>query len=223
MKTETTQNDSISAMLDGELSDAQLEAMLASLSDARNRDGRDTWAIYHQIGDVLRSDDLALKMSPDFSARFASLLEAEPAILAPKPQVEKTSPELTHGARLIKPHFAKYLAMSGMAAAAAVAFFMAPQLMPLPGVQSNSGAVLSKFEPVAKPKTDGVRLASDSSIPEMQQKTRENIEMLRDPRLDSYLLAHQKFSPSIGNGTQYVTHASAMPASSTAVSSATEK
>lgn len=222
MKTETTQNDRISAMLDGELSDAQLEVMLTSLSDARNHDGRGTWEIYHQIGDVLRSDELALKMSPDFSARFASLLEAEPVILAPKPHVEAL-PEITHSAKLGKPQFARYMAMTSMAAAAAVAFFMAPQLVPLFGVQSNSGVVISNAEQPGKIQPGGVQLASESSIPEVQQKTSEHIIMLRDPRLDSYLLAHQKFSPSIGNGTQYVTRANAVSASSPAVSLASEK
>ena len=31
--------------------------------------------------------------------------------------------------------------------------------------------------------------------------------MLRDPRLDSYLLAHQKASPSLDNGARYIQRA----------------
>lgn len=223
MKTETIQNDRISAMLDGELSDAQLEATLTSLSDANNHDGRGTWEIYHQIGDVLRSDELALKMSLEFSARFASLLEAEPVILAPKRQVGGASPEATRNATLFKPQFARYAAMTSIAAAAAVAFFVAPQLMPLLGGQSNSGVVISKIEQPGKTQPGSVQLASGSSVFEVQQKANEHIDMLRDPRLDSYLLAHQKFSPSIANGTQYVTRANAVSASSSAGSLAPEK
>jgi len=40
--------------------------------------GRRTWEMYHLIGDVLRSADLALKPATDFNARLAQALEREP-------------------------------------------------------------------------------------------------------------------------------------------------
>lgn len=216
MKTETTQTERISAMLDGELSDAQLAVTLAGLSDVDNQDGRKTWEIYHQIGDVLRSDELAMDVSPDFSARFSALLEREPAILAPRPQVAAGSSATTQQLGLRKSHFARYAAMGSVAAAAAFAFFMAPQILPRQGDQPDSGMAISRLEQAGKAQSGGVQLASDSSAPVIQQSASEHPDMLRDPRLDSYLLAHQKFSPAIGNGTQYVTHANAVSASSSA-------
>jgi sigma-E factor negative regulatory protein RseA len=210
MKTDHIQFDNISAMMDGELSDAQWESALARLSDANNHDGNNTWELYHQIGDVLRSDDLAVTLSSGFSTRFSALLDAEPVILAPKFDPVRESPTPTNVVNIKQPRVSRYVAMTSMAAAAAVAFFMAPQIVPLFGAQSNSGMLVSKNEQPTKVPTDGIQLASNSNIPEVQYKPNEQIDMLRDPRLDSYLMAHQKFSPSIGNGTQFVTRANAV-------------
>ena len=212
MKTDDTQFDNISAMIDGELSNAQWASAIARLADANNQAGKQTWEIYHQIGDVLRSDDLAVSLSPGFSVRFSALLDAEPVVLAPKIDPVPAMPEASNVISFKQPRLARYVAMTSMAAAASVAFFMAPQIIPFFGVQSNSGIVISKVEQSNKIQADGIQLASNSSNPEPQTKPSEQIEMLRDPRLDSYLMAHQKFSPSIGNGTQFVTHANAVTA-----------
>lgn len=213
MKTDDTQFDNISAMVDGELSNAQWASALARLGEANNHDGKKTWEIYHQIGDVLRSDDLAVTLSPKFSSRFSALLDAEPVVLAPKFDTAIEPAVVTKVITLKQPRLSRYLAMTSMAAAAAVAFFMAPQIIPLFGVQENSGMVISKAEPSNKIQADGIQLASNSNMTEQPSKPSEQIEMLRDPRLDSYLMAHQKFSPSIGNGTQFVTRVNAVSAS----------
>ena len=212
MKTDDTQFDNISAMVDGELSNAQWASTLLRLGEANNHDGKNTWEIYHQIGDVLRSDDLAVTLSPDFSARFSVLLNAEPVVLAPKTVLTEEIIVTPNVEAMKQPWFTRYVAMTSMAAAAAVAFFMAPQIIPLFGVQSNSGVVMSKAEQANKIQSDGVQLASTSINSDVQSKPSEQVEMLRDPRLDSYLMAHQKFSPSIGNGTRFVTHANAVSA-----------
>jgi sigma-E factor negative regulatory protein RseA len=212
MKTDDTQFDNISAMLDGELSNAQWASALARLTEANNHDGKKAWEIYHQIGDVLRSDDLAVTLSPGFSSRFSALLDAEPVVLAPKFNAVNESPVLSNVVMLKQPRLARYVAMTSMAAAAAVAFFMAPQIIPLLDTQSNSGMVISRADQSNKTQTDGIQLASNFNNPEVQSKPNDQIEMLRDPRLDSYLMAHQKFSPSIGNGTQFVTRANAVSA-----------
>ena len=122
MKTDDTQFDNISAMLDGELSNAQWASTVARLGEANNQDGKKTWEIYHQIGDVLRSDDLALTLSPGFSSRFSALLDAEPVVLAPKvSSVIETSVD-SNVVLLKQPRLARYVATTSMAAAAAVAY-----------------------------------------------------------------------------------------------------
>lgn len=207
MKTDDTQFDNISAMVDGELSNAQWASLISRLEEKDNHSGKNTWEIYHQIGDVLRSDDLAVTLSPDFSSRFSALLDAEPVILTPKFEQVTEVPISANVVRLHQPRTARYIAMTSIAAAAAVAFFMAPQIIPLLNVSPASDMLISKGEQTNKTPVNGIQLASNVNSPEVPHKSSEQIEMLRDPRLDSYLMAHQKFSPSIGNGTQFVTRA----------------
>lgn len=45
--------------------------------------GRQVWDTYHLIGDVLRSEDLAIKPSDLFYARVSKAIDAEPPIVAP--------------------------------------------------------------------------------------------------------------------------------------------
>lgn len=220
MKTENTQKLSISSLLDGELSDAQLDSALASLGDAGNPDGRATWALYHQIGDVLRSDDLAVALSPDFSVRFSARLDAEPVLLAPKSRTAggalADAPVVAVSPR--KQGIARYIAMTSMALAASVAFFMAPQILPMLDGHSNPALQMSKNESPRNLPPAGIQLASNVSAPELSVQAEGQIEMLRDPRLDSYLLAHQKFSPSMANSAQYVTRANAVTAAASSSS-----
>lgn len=90
--------------------------------DVRSEDlntpyGRQVWDTYHLIGDVLRSEELAIKPSDLFYARISKAIDAEPAIVAP--QRHKFSP--------------MRLGLSGLAVAAAVAsvaWVAAPYLAP---------------------------------------------------------------------------------------------
>jgi sigma-E factor negative regulatory protein RseA len=68
----------VSEWMDGELEDAEAERLAQALR-AEGED-RQTWRMYHLIGDALR-DTRAL--SPGFAARMAERLEAEPTVLAP--------------------------------------------------------------------------------------------------------------------------------------------
>ena len=222
MNKSTNQHESISAMADGELSDAQLDSLLASLNDAESKDA---WVIYHQIGDVLRSDELAMTFSADFSKKLSEKLDAEPIIFAPNALANNKKPENERKQKFL----GAYVAVASAAAAAVFAFILAPQLQIF---QTNSGAptqLSSKAAPASN-----VQLASHSEsaplsslavnspvAPEhnvlaSEKTTADSPEMLRDPRIDSYLLAHQRFSPAINSGTPYVTRANA-------VSSASEK
>lgn len=45
--------------------------------------GRQLWDTYHLIGDVLRSEDLAIKPTDLFYARVSKAIDAEPTILSP--------------------------------------------------------------------------------------------------------------------------------------------
>lgn len=98
----------ISAMMDGELTDAELEQLLR----ATRVDGEalEAWRRYHLISDAMRDTQV---LSSGFSARFSARLDAEPAILAPAAAPVRAEPaHFWHGYRTVA---------AGLAAVAAVA------------------------------------------------------------------------------------------------------
>lgn len=200
MNTKEMTQEQISALVDGELSNAYVDMALAAL---RQTDSRDTWDVYHQIGDILRSDDMALTMSADFSARMAARLDAEPVYisvpLAAVPQPESGLVAVGGGqpvsfASTRTRRAIKRFALPGMAAAAvaAAAFIISPQIMV---VNSSSPAAVA---------TPQLASAIDAHV------VRPG-EVLRDPRMDEYLLAHQRFSPSLYSTAQYARSATFAP------------
>lgn len=182
MNTQNMTREQISAFVDNESSEGHVETTMAALyQDA----GRAAWNLYHQIGDALRSDDLNTKLSADFNARLFTRLDAEPTIMAPA---------LNNAVK--KSLVARY-AMPGMAAAAVavMAFITVPQMMThdVPAVASNVPPLIvaAATPTTANVATQPVLVAS------------ENGEVLRDPQMDEYLLAHQRFSPSVYSTAQY--------------------
>ncbi len=71
--------DRISAMMDGE--SGQTETQQALLRLKQRDDCRETWEIFHLIGDTLRGD---APLRDDFVARVHARIEHEPTVLAPR-------------------------------------------------------------------------------------------------------------------------------------------
>ena len=80
MNTKMLVQERISIFADGETSDEQLDIALAEL---RNAEGKATWELYHQIGDLMRSDEMATPLSACFAASMAQRLAAEPGPVPP--------------------------------------------------------------------------------------------------------------------------------------------
>ena len=78
----------LSALADGQLDGAELARALAY---AEESEGRATWQVYHLVGDVLRSPELARPAKPDFMAGFRAQLAQEG--VAARPQLP-TQPEV---------------------------------------------------------------------------------------------------------------------------------
>jgi sigma-E factor negative regulatory protein RseA len=196
MNTKEITKEQISALADGELADERVDVTLAAL---RLAERHSDWETYHQIGDVLRSDDMAVTLSSGFAARMAARLDAEPAIIAPAFS-DRTADQEQAAPRAAR-HPAKRWAMPGMiaaAAAAAVAFITTPQLMvAMKSEPMNSSAhtVLVSAQPASSN-------ASSSQPAVVSANVAEGV-VLRDPRIDDYLLAHQRFSPSVYSTAQY--------------------
>jgi sigma-E factor negative regulatory protein RseA len=74
MDTNKKNRELISALTDGETPDADQELALAALDTP---DGRQAWALFHHIGDVLRAAPEP-DLSPGFAQQLAARLEAEP-------------------------------------------------------------------------------------------------------------------------------------------------
>lgn len=178
MDTKEMTRERISAFADGECGDVHVDIVLAAL---RGEAGKADWEIYHQIGDVLRSDDMAVQISSGFAARMATRLEAEPVYLAP-PAIDTVALQGADTARR--------WALPGVVAAsvaAVVTFFVTPQLMvAMRGDQATESVVQASAAPEA---------IVAASAPQGA--------VLRNERIDDYLLAHQRFSPSVFNSTQY--------------------
>ena len=75
MYTNKKLREHISALMDGELPDADQELALAALQET---DGRQAWELYHLAGDALRTADTPA-LSPGFRERLAERLAAEAA------------------------------------------------------------------------------------------------------------------------------------------------
>lgn len=177
MNTKDSTQEHISALADGELDGGHVELVMAAL---RQQEQRGDWDLYHQIGDVLRSDDMAFALSGDFSARLAARLDVEPAIVAPVNRQSDVAEKNRYG-------MMKRFGIPGMAVAAVagVVFVM----MPMISGQSQPGASMQ-----ASMAASGQPVAIAAGA--------ETV-MLRDPRIDEYLMAHQRFSPSVFNAAQY--------------------
>ncbi|MBC7488673.1 MAG: sigma-E factor negative regulatory protein [Glaciimonas sp.] len=201
MNTKEIPREQISALADGELPNAYVDMVLAVL---QNSEGLATWDVYHQIGDILRSDDTAMMLSFDFTSRVFERLGAEPArIVAPLEVVPVASEHIdvnnvfaATGTRSMR-----RFALPSMVAAAAVAggaFIKAPHMI-TGNNQSTNSAMLAAVQ---------MTLASASNI-NVGYGTQEGTtsatdnEVLRDSRIDEHLSAHQRFSLSLLSNAQY--------------------
>ena len=209
MDTREISREQISALADGELADAHINVALAVL---REPEEQITWDLYHQIGDVLRSEDMAFAVSGGFAAKMRARLDAEPAIIAPQLNgavVEQIIvPDVANGAaRGIRSrrHFMRRFVMPGAAVAAAVVavvFVAAPQHT---AVMAGAGATATNTGIGMTPNTVTTVAAAPVVVPGTVQVSSlaQQGEVARDPRIDDYLLAHQRFSPSMYSSAQY--------------------
>jgi len=72
-------HENISALVDGELADSELELALAALDSA---EGRAAWQAYHLIGDALRAQPSAAGLDDGFALRLAARLASEAPLRA---------------------------------------------------------------------------------------------------------------------------------------------
>lgn len=203
----------ISRMMDGDLNEQELDALL----QAMDADDLKTWDLYHQQAAGVRGEQEG-HLSASFAARMAAQLaqEAPHKAGAVQHRAESTEPGILKSG--LQWWQKKWMAIgAGVAALAAAMGLMAgPQVMlalggadkEAPKVQLAGGAVQSSNRPVTLLASGPRAVAPSSSAPRASVQTRltadgKEVEMLRDPEIDQYLQAHQRFSPSVYNTAQY--------------------
>jgi sigma-E factor negative regulatory protein RseA len=169
-----------------DLADGEADAEAAQAASAAWRDStqaRQTWHAYHLIGDVLRSEELARPAAADarFLAGLRERLAHEPVVLAPAP--------LAVPQPVAAPRRQRWLAPAAVAAGfVAVAGVLVVTRLAVP--EGGSGQpVLARSVPPAVA-GNGLTLVTGGGgfggLPAAAGGS-----MLRDPRLDAYINAHQ--------------------------------
>lgn len=195
MKDDQENKELLSALVDGELYGDELEQALAWVEDS---EGLASWQLYHMVGDVLRSPDLAHHSQHDLLSGLRVQLSQEPvqarqpqqpSPLSPPPQlsagqVEQVAPALQAAAdrrvRALRdpavnaPAF-RWRVAAGVSAAVAVAAI---------GWNLVAGAQDAAL---------GAQWAQWMQAPVVQVASEDGDGvMLRDPRLDALMAAQQE-------------------------------
>jgi sigma-E factor negative regulatory protein RseA len=167
----------LSQLVDGELDAEGTRRACALWRDTASL--RDDWHSYHLIGDVLRSDDLAVSPRHDeaFLAALRGRLAAEPVVLAPQPLQPSTATVARRRWYAPVAVAAGFMAVAGVLVVTRLA---AP-------VQEPAAIALAPMSETAQ--------ALAAVAPEAQGDTTagRELQLIRDARLDRYLAAHRQF------------------------------
>lgn len=177
--------EQLSALADGQLGEGEIADALAYAAQA---EGQVTWQLYHLVGDVLRSTDLARPCGPDFMVRLREELAKEalvPAQIEPPPRIAAVAPAMEEAANA---SVFRWKMVAGFASLAAVAAIGWTSLASLQAPGAAGGAQLALVPAPAQstsPAAGAVVAVADAEGGSQV--------MLRDPRLDELLAAHKQF------------------------------
>lgn len=175
----------LSALVDGELRGEELEQALAC---AESAEGCASWELYHVVGDVLRSPDLAHHSQHD-------LLSSLRAQLAQEPVLQLQAAELEQVAAAMAPaqSQAPVVALRDPAANSSVFRWKVAASFATVAAVAALGWNLVATTPMDG---QGAQLASVQSVvpAPVLVVASENGEVLRDPRLDALLANHQQYT-----------------------------
>jgi sigma-E factor negative regulatory protein RseA len=155
---------------------------------------RQTWHAYHLIGDVMRSEELATSPGRDaaFLVGVRARLRNEAVVLAPTSVLLSSSSHAAPARRQ-----AWLLPAAAVAGFVAVAAVLVVTRMGGPAATFGAPAMASASSPngATNSITNGITLASQpsavQSAPTLADNTGSAPAVIRDPRLDEFLRAHQ--------------------------------
>lgn len=160
----------VSALADGHLAQADIASLMQEMQT--HPELVNQWHHYHVIGDVLRSEDLAVGADDlDFVLRLQKRLELEPAVQRPVASQETVgTPGVSANASVFRWQWVSGLAAMVLAAVVGVGVW---------------GWPFGQQQQMAADATQAVTVQGLAATGETQV-------MLRDPQLDALLQAHQQ-------------------------------
>lgn len=177
---ESGQRERLSALADGQLLDEELGD---ALSFARSDQGRAAWEVYHLVGDVLRSSDLARPPNPAFIDRLRDQIAQESIARAHvEPLLGMVA--VPGGHHAANASVFRWKMVAGFASLAAVAAIGWTSLATLQDTGQAVGGQLA-----SAPASSTAPMASVVAVVDGNGQQ----VMLRDPRLDELLAAHKQF------------------------------
>jgi len=193
MKHSSTVHEQVSALADGHLGNDEFAQVIDKV--CRNDDLRATWHAYHVVGDVLRSGVHATCSDTSrFLSRLQKRLAAEPAAPVVMAQAA-VGPRRSRAEAAHEPVFRWKLVAgaASLAAAAAIGWNWIGSTGTQPAAQlaqqqpqqqqQGAGSVLAASGPSQQAVLTPMRVMVGNGNPQV---------MLRDPRLDQLLEAHQQ-------------------------------
>lgn len=173
-------SEQLSALADGQLHGDEFAAALVW---AAEDEGRDTWEVYHLVGDVLRSSDLARPANPAFLSRLRDELakEAPPQRPQAPVQLDHVVAHLPGAANASVFRWKMVAGFASLAAMAAIGWTSFSQLQGADGAGAQLAA--SSLERAT---------AQGASMVAVADADGQQV-MIRDPRLDELLAAHKQF------------------------------
>lgn len=187
MAGDMEKREQLSALADGQLHGAELADALAYA--AQDDEGRATWQMYHLVGDVLRSSDLARPSPSSLVSRLRVELAKEArqeraSVPAQVTVVASTSTQAANASVF------RWKMAAGVASLAAVAAIGWSSLASLQGdAQGLGGAQLAVQQSVERPAAAPATPAPVVAVVDAEGQQ----VMIRDPRLDELLAAHKQF------------------------------
>lgn len=121
--------ENLSALMDGELPDEELDALFKDLDDGL----LSAWHESQLAGDVLRSSELAAHHNPEFLVRFAEVLKQEPVVVAPQLDTVERRKKAGRFRSLVRVGVGRNMAVS----AAAIALFSFGLFQTVPPLDSE--------------------------------------------------------------------------------------
>lgn len=199
----------LSALVDGELTGPELEQALALAEDAQ---GQANWQLYHLVGDVLRSPDLAHHSQHDLLSGLRAQLAQEPPLQA----LSESAAESVSAPRVA-------MAPGVLEQVQAPALASAQQRDPAANASVFRWKLAAGFASIAAVAAVGWQVlmvqAPTAIAPQLAQTAAPNVVavaaqdgktvMLRDPNLDALLTLHEQYGtrPSLQVPAEFLRNA----------------